>query len=470
MVAIRSILESICWFGLLVLLFGIPLLYGSYYAYQWSFFATYMFALFSCYTVLLAFGQNYNKRAVIKARPLFLLMLLQVAWLYCQSIDLYWINLGSGDGLLNGIEKPTWLLSRNTISLLPIATTTEIIKSLFYLALLFMLFATLNNKKRLMTLVICLAISGSLHAITGLTAKFLQVHLVELKSLDGHWYEARGLFVNRNHFAAFISLCLACLMVFPVRAILKKKSVSTFRLAAIHFLDVILSFKSIILFLIIICISAILLSTSRAGTLSLLGAVSFWSLCFVYFDRRSRGLKLLLVVIAVLFALAFLWFGAEALLGRITSGALDIGERGQQWIITMSIISDFWLTGTGTGTYEAVFQYYRTDHEGLRQVIFDQAHSEYLQIFLEQGIIGFALWLAYIIYIFRLLVPEYKKQNSTLMKSVIFCSLVGISAALVQALVDFNLQIPAIKCYFYSLLALGIVATQIYKNSTKNNV
>lgn len=466
----RSVIETFCWCMLLIILLSMPLLHGAYYNYQWLFFSFLTFLLLSCYLLLLATGQSYNKRALLQAKPLFILMFFQVAWLFIQSSQFFSNTHELIGDQIYGVQQPAWFVVSSSISLISVETKLEIMQLLFYMALLFMLLGMLKGKTRIIVLLVCLGVSGSIHAAIGLGAKLMQVHLVEIQALDGHWHEARGLFVNRNHFAAFINLCLVCLAVYPVRSMLKKKLITNMNSTIVLVLDTVLSFRSAILFMIVICFSALLLSTSRAGVLSLSFSVGFGSLLVMLIDKKSTGLKAIFLLMLMLFILALLWLGGDMLFNRVMSGAFDIGERAEQWQITLSAISDYWLMGAGAGTYEAVFQFYRSSYDGLRQVVFDQAHSEYLQILLEQGVIGFFLWMAIIFYVFRILLIQYIQLSSTLMKAVVFCCLVGISAALIQALVDFNLQMPAIRAYFYCLVALAIAATQIYKKYDKKDV
>jgi O-antigen ligase len=67
------------------------------------------------------------------------------------------------------------------------------------------------------------------------------------------------------------------------------------------------------------------------------------------------------------------------------AGALSgVANRLTIWRATMPIVRDFWLTGTGAGTYQrAMFVYQRSS----RAVYFNQAHNHYLQIAAEGGVL-----------------------------------------------------------------------------------
>ncbi len=61
-----------------------------------------------------------------------------------------------------------------------------------------------------------------------------------------------------------------------------------------------------------------------------------------------------------------------------------VANRLTIWRETVPIVRDFWLTGTGAGTYQrAMFVYQRSP----RTVYFNQAHDHYLQVAAEGGLL-----------------------------------------------------------------------------------
>ena len=54
------------------------------------------------------------------------------------------------------------------------------------------------------------------------------------------------------------------------------------------------------------------------------------------------------------------------------------------WRETMPMVRDFWLTGTGAGTYETAMLVYQRSSPGVR---FNQAHNHYLQLASEGGLL-----------------------------------------------------------------------------------
>jgi O-antigen ligase len=69
--------------------------------------------------------------------------------------------------------------------------------------------------------------------------------------------------------------------------------------------------------------------------------------------------------------------------------AVEIGQEGRSviWHDTMPLVRDFWLAGTGVGTYgTAMIVYQQADRNFVH---FNQAHNHYLQVLAEGGVL---LW------------------------------------------------------------------------------
>jgi O-antigen ligase len=73
-----------------------------------------------------------------------------------------------------------------------------------------------------------------------------------------------------------------------------------------------------------------------------------------------------------------------AVADRFTSTGSSVGNRIRIWKDTLPIVRDFWLTGTGAGTYRSSMLYYQRSE---RVVQFNQAHNHYLQLVAEGGLI-----------------------------------------------------------------------------------
>jgi O-antigen ligase len=63
-----------------------------------------------------------------------------------------------------------------------------------------------------------------------------------------------------------------------------------------------------------------------------------------------------------------------------------MADRVTIWRDTVPVVRNFWLTGTGAGTYQTAMAVYQRSSPG---VLFNQAHNHYLQVLTEGGLLAF---------------------------------------------------------------------------------
>ncbi len=129
---------------------------------------------------------------------------------------------------------------------------------------------------------------------------------------------------------------------------------------------------------------ALFATLSRSGLIGLAAAM----LAGGWFARgrlqpASRRVLTIAAVVMMAALVAFANLGQIATRFRDTM-APSAGYRVAIWRDTLSIVHDFWLTGTGAGTYSTAMLVYQTSD---RSVFFNQAHSHYLQLLAEGGLL-----------------------------------------------------------------------------------
>jgi O-antigen ligase len=84
--------------------------------------------------------------------------------------------------------------------------------------------------------------------------------------------------------------------------------------------------------------------------------------------------------------------GPTVLAGRFGASGVALADRLAIWHDTLPVLKDFWLTGTGVGTFQTAMAVYQRSKP---EVIFNQAHNHYLQVAAEGGLlVCVPLWLA----------------------------------------------------------------------------
>ncbi len=208
-----------------------------------------------------------------------------------------------------------------------------------------------------------------------------------IPSLGGFWEAAgqglaRGTFVNRNHYAAFLG------MVWPVLlAYLLSTRASSGRRQALSHSELeqrktILQKSLFLGFVIGLVLLALFFSQSKAGIMGALISLTV----FVAFGRiwRKRGMVALLVGCwLVMFAYGSI-IGFHEILVRFDTLEKYAPVRLDVWGDTWRLIQDHWLTGTGLGTYPEVIRIYQSHLTDQWDIV--HAHNDYLELAGDLGV------------------------------------------------------------------------------------
>lgn len=172
----------------------------------------------------------------------------------------------------------------------------------------------------------------------------------------------------------------------------------------------------------IICLSviiafAVFLSESRTGILSLVIILLCWGLHYWKFSFKLKWVLVLMVLVG--------------LIGGLYQVKKDSADgRLLIWTCALEMIKDNWLTGYGTGGFEAHYMDYQADYfkqhpnSSYAQLADDVQYpfNEYLKFLINYGLIGF---LFILIFIFVLIYCYYRKPS--LDKRIAVLSLISMS-------------------------------------------
>jgi putative inorganic carbon (HCO3(-)) transporter len=258
-----------------------------------------------------------------------------------------------------------------------------------------------------------------------------------------------GPFVNRNHFATWLLLAASLTTGYLV-AHLESRRLTRPTSFLLLLRELLLDVRSLVLVAAgAVMVLALLSSHSRAA---LMGAI-ITALTGIALSRHSGGssaaLRAGLAGIVLVFVWAA-WLNLDPLLARFVS-ATEIG-RLTVWNETWPIIRDFPIAGTGVGTFaQAMLAYQRVEPDTL----FNQAHSEYLQLFAEGGLLiavpvagAFGCWFAIARRRLRTGVHE--------LRWIRIGAVSGLCGVAVQCLWESGLRMPA-NSFLLALLAAVVV-------------
>jgi O-antigen ligase len=353
-----------------------------------------------------------------------------------------------------GNEAGQGIISMATVrslSLDPNSTRLAIVQLVALLVYFAATLAFTDGPLRLRLLVRTIIIFGFLLAVLGLIQSFTSpTKLLWMRELRES--TPFGPFVNRHHFAGYMELTLALPlgMLFSGGIEREKRFIYLFAalmMAVALFMTNsrggILSFVAQIIFL--VSMTAFNRDRGRAGETdtgaSIRGAVV----------RAGLGLALILSIFAGVVLL-----GGEPVLNRLmgtVSSADPTTGRAHFWRVTLDIIRDHPLIGSGLGSYGLAFTRYDTRNGALRV---EQAHNDYLQTLSDAGVVGGLLGLFFIVTLFRLGVRRAGSRDR-FRRGVATGALAGCFSVLVHSFFDFTLHTTSNALLFLVIAALATI-------------
>lgn len=296
------------------------------------------------------------------------------------------------------------------------------------------------------------SVAGLIVALTGLAQR-----ATASKSLMWLWRPddpaglPMGPFVNRNHFAMWLVMASALTAGALATHLTHKHTTGAdrFRTSVVPWLDdgatLWLGGATALLWLTVIA------SGSRGGMIALLVFNATW---FALSTSRTRSRRALLYATAAVgvVGLVGVWTNLDTIAGRL-GPANDIA-RTTVWRDTLPVVRDFWLTGTGGGTYASVMVLYQ---KTARFVVFNEAQNEYLQLVAEGGLLLTVPLLVWLVSWGTTCVRRLRADRSA-MVWLRTAALAGLAAVASQCVWDSALRMPA-----NALLAAVLAAIVVHE-------
>jgi tetratricopeptide (TPR) repeat protein len=207
----------------------------------------------------------------------------------------------------------------------------------------------------------------------------------------------------------------------------------------------------------LVLITSVFISLCRGGIISV--SLSFLFFLLLMGWKRGRYSSLFYFSMISSLILAVAWFGWDPIIGRFdelfkSKGVLNI-DRFAIWRDSFPIVKDFWLTGSGFGTFINIFPDYKTIPNNM---MYDHAHNDYLELLTDGGIVGFALVSWFVIAVIREGWKMIGKRRDRYSILISIGALTGIIAMLIHSVSDFNMNNGADGLYFFFLCGLLVSA------------
>ena len=429
--------------ALLIFLVVIPLPLGSNRLWSMASIAIITGLIGVAWGIGLWLGKIKPSKALKHGLPLFFVLLAVQLWVAMQ-----------------------WLFG---ISADPAATALYLILGIAYSLLFLLIISLFGTRKRLLWLLAVLVVSGTLQAFYG---TFMALSGFEW-SLLGETISSRGVatgtFINRNHFAGYIELTLAC----GIGLMMALRSTDKWSWDSA--IELIMGPKARLRLALVILVIALVMTRSRGGNAAFFSAMLLMSFIFIVRNKenRRRNVLILLSLIVIDTLIISQYFGLENLKDRLVNTRLvdsvttvevnhvpvEIVQkaneiRGQVIMDGLPLAMKNPIIGQGAGAFEATYPQYA--HESVR-LHFDHAHNDFLQFFIEYGAIGSLLLAIFVGWTLYFAMAALWQTRSLFRNGLGLGISIGIVSLMIHSFSDFNLQIPANAITFITLCAIAVI-------------
>ncbi len=364
------------------------------------------------------------------------------------------------------------------ISINPWATTKELFRLLGLLAAFqsaAILIHTHNRRVALTATLIATAVFEIFYGINEAALRRYEIWGWKNKLI---FNRVTGTFVNPNHFAHYLAIIIPMAIFLMAcgwhnaapgaplaRRIARviEKHVLSFGIGAV---------------VVVGCIAAILVASSRGVLLALFGGIAIVTLIAMarsHTLRRSRRNRMqfafggtLAFVVLLIGLVAYI--GSERTVERfkpLETETLTLVGRTAGWETAIGVWRRFPWFGSGAGTFARISGVGQRDDLGK---LYDHAHNDYLEIAATTGILGLAIVLVAVIAGYAALVRSTfgrEAEGSFRHRAFQAAALMSITIAMVHALIDFNFFIPA-NAATLAVIAGAAVGLRRAESETQN--
>lgn len=442
------------FFAYLALLLWLPLPLGSNRVWAWSLMEVWILVLAVVWLVQYLCGKADINRSFVRAWPVTACLLVTTVWVIVQTLPLPADLLG----LLSpqSLDIHSMTQSYPSLSLDVHATRQSALKTLCYLLLFCLTLLLVNDKQRIKVLAQIIVLGGVFQAGYGALMTLSGLEYGFFIEKEAYLGDATGTFINRNHLAGYLEMCLA-VGVGLMLGELSTRAAADWRDRARRLLGTLLGSKARVRLALVVMVIGLVLTHSRMGNTAFLVSLTFVGAFYLFVIRRiTRGSMIFFVSLLLIDLLVVgNFFGIEEVVQRLQETSLESEERDEVSRDTLAIVRDFPLTGTGAGSFYSTYPLY--DSGEIAPGFYRHTHNDYLQFASEFGLAALALLGFSVLASFWAAVGAQIARRDRLLQGMGFAATMAIVALLIHSAVDFNLQIPANATMFVVMMALAWV-------------
>lgn len=289
------------------------------------------------------------------------------------------------------------------------------------------------------------------HAVYGLMLRFQFGDTILFTEKWAYLGYATGGFVNRNSFATFLAIGA---VIGIVRLLDAFRQRPRGRSRVMWLIDMregpLLTLLGFALVIVTLVATASRMGVAAGLAGMVLAAVLFLAKRPEMDAAKRRGAAPLILLVLVAAVLLYL-FGLPLIerMGKVEAATV---VRLQLYEQILGMISDRPWAGFGGGTFEHAYPLYHRSPVNL-DLVWDRAHSSYLALWSEYGIIFGSLPMLAILLVVLTLVASYLRGGKA--DPLVIAAIAGTAVAAIHSTVDFSLEMHGVTLFFTALLAGG---------------
>lgn len=294
------------------------------------------------------------------------------------------------------------------------------------------------------TLTLMATLAAGLAVIQKAVAPRLVLFMIEPGARSANPF---GAFVNRNHFAAWMLLAAGPAVGYFIARLHAHPPHRGVRESIGHVMRSRIVFTPIAL---LVIMGTLLLTLSRSAVAGLaVAALTGWWLARPRLQLERTGMPARLGAVGAMLVMVVLFVDLDGWASRLAqsfSTEAAAFSRVSIWRESLGIVRDFWVTGTGAGTYADAMTLYQQTRLWVgsmqRWAHFNTAHSHYVQMLCEGGLLlaAPAMWAAGSAAVLGHRAVRADKSEMFWVRTGAFASLAGLA---VQSVWEVALIMPA---------------------------
>ena len=436
------------YWSYLALLFWAPVPLGSNRAWAWALLALWVLALALWWLVGAIRGRHTYPAVLYNAWPMLLVGVLWLAFVWLQLVPLP-IELLK----LLSPQAARWHLAAAApaaldaapLTLDRYATLEGACKSTAYLTFFALSLILLRDRVRIRYAAYVLILSGVLQALFG-----------ALVSMQTPGEVASGTFANRNHYAAYLTMCLSVGIGVLIASLSGERNPS-WKHFFHNLMQWLITPKMALRLGLVVMVIALVLTRSRMGNSAFFISLLVTGIIGLLLAKRATKSMVILLIslVAIDIFIVGTYFGAQRVVERIAQTSVSPGGREEQAAWTLNMWKDYPVFGSGLGSYPVVYPRYAGEQSWWT---YTHAHNDYLEFGSETGVLGLSLLGMMVLTSFGTALRAQFLRRDPLMRGLSFSSMMAILALMIHSSVDFNLQIPANALTFMLILAFAWIS------------